>query len=294
MDDNGLTPEVQAELVAFAARHRHDAPLSVWRAADADALPDPVQASLAASLAASPWRQQIVAGATDATAESSLSDSDAAALLERIHRAAIAPAPTVVPKTRRLARFILPLVAAAAVVLVALRIRPAAGIPTSTTPPEAAAPTGTTPPVPSFVIPLEAAPVKLTPSALVRRSPSNHGVFTDDAVPAFAAYRAGRFDEAAAAFARLSTSYPTSPEAAFYLGVSRLLNGDASGAVTALTSARQINDPAFRDDVEWYLAAADERRGDLRAARAALAGLCQGSSAFSARACDAASRLPAK
>jgi TolA-binding protein len=292
--DDALEPEVRAEIEAFAARHRSDPPLAVLRAADVDALPSPLQEKMSATLESDHLRQQIVAGANDAAEESRLSDPDAAALLARIHREAGAvPSRATATDTRRLMRFVGPIVAMAAVVLIAVLVRPPASSPVA--PAATPGPASVAAPArPTFVVPVEPAAVKLTAAALIRRSAGQRGIFTDDAAPAFAAYRAGRYAEAAEAFASLSASYPASPEAAFYLGVSRLLTGDAPGATSALTAARRLNDPAFRDDVAWYLAAADERGGDIGAARQELNGLCQGQSAFAARACDAAAKLPSK
>jgi TolA-binding protein len=289
--DDALEPEVRAEIEAFANRHRGDPPLAVLRAADVDALPSPLQQKMSAALESGRWRQQIVAGANDAAEESRLGDADAAALLARIHREGGAvPSRASSTDTRRLMRFAGPIVAMAAVVLVAVLVRPPASPPAAPPGPASVA----APASPTFVIPVEPAAVKLTAGALIRRSAGQHGVFTDDAAPAFAAYRAGRYAEAAEAFASLSASYPASPEAAFYLGVSRLLTGDAPGATSALAAARRLNDPTFRDDVAWYLAAAEERGGDVGAARHELAALCQGQSAFAAPACDAAAKLPSK
>jgi len=284
--------EVRAEFDAFAARHRHDPPLAVLRAASADALPSGFQEQAAAALDASPWRRQILDGAHEAEGEADLTPQESEALLARIHREAalVHPAGGRRP-LRAVIRFGLPLLAAAALVFAVVMVRPVGPPPTPTSD---AAPVVATPAAPAFRIAIEAAPVKLTAAALTRRSPGQAGVFTDDAAPAFSAYRAGRFADAATAFTDLARRYPNAPEAAFYLGVSRLLSGDPTGAHTALMAARTIDDPIFRDDVAWYLAASEERMGQTSAARDELRALCQGHSALASRACEAAAGFPAK
>lgn len=290
--DDDAGPEVRAEFDDFAARHRQDPPLAVLRAASADALPSGFQEQAAAALGASPWRRQILDGAHAAESAADLTPLESEALLARIHREAalVHPAGSRSP-LRAFVRFGLPLLAAAALVFAVVMVRPAGPppAPTSDAAPVAAAPTP-----PAYRIAVEAAPVKLTAAALARRSPGQAGVFTDDAAPAFSAYRAGRFNEAAAAFTDLARRYPTAPEAAFYLGVSRLLSGDPTGAHSALVAARGIDDPIFRDDVAWYLAASEERMGQASAARDELRALCQGHSAWASRACEAAAGFPAK
>ena len=291
-DVDVLAPDVRVEVDAFAARQRPGPPLAVLRAASAEALPEPWQDEAAAALASSPWRQQIVAGAHDAEAEADLTPAESDALLARIHReAAQAHQAGGRSPLRAFIRFGLPLLAAAALVFVVVMVRPVAPTPASTSD---AAPVVATPAAPAFRIAVEAAPVKLTAAALSRRSPGQAGVFTDDAAPAFSAYRAGRFSDAASAFTDLARRYPNAPEAAFYLGVSRLLSGDPTGAHSALVAARGIDDPIFRDDVAWYLAASEERMGQASAARDELRALCQGHSAWASRACEAAAGFPAK
>ena len=56
--------------------------------------------------------------------------------------------------------------------------------------------------------------------------------------------------------------------------MSRLFLNDLSGATEQLRRAQMIDDPAFEDDVAWYLAVADERSGDLTAARERLQAIC--------------------
>jgi hypothetical protein len=148
-----------------------------------------------------------------------------------------------------------------------------------------------TPASPAFVLVLEPAPVKLTANALVLRSAAQQASFVDDAAPAFDAYRGGGYAAAADAFAQLAPRYPRAVELPFYLGVSRLLSGNAAAAASALRTARAIGDPSFADDITWYLAVAGERAGDRAAARVELDALCRGTSAYAARACAAFAAL---
>jgi hypothetical protein len=157
--------------------------------------------------------------------------------------------------------------------------------------PPASSSSSAAPAPPVFHLPLEAAPVKLTASALVLRS-AGAASFVDEAAPAFDAYRGGDYAAAADAFTRLAPRYPGAVELPFYLGVSRLLIGNAAAAAAALRTARAIGEPAFADDVTWYLAIAGERAGDVAAERVELDALCRGASAYAARACAASAALP--
>lgn len=109
--------------------------------------------------------------------------------------------------------------------------------------------------------------------------------------PAFDAYRADRFAEAAALLEQLGPVYPDAVEIPFYLGVSRLLMGDAAGATTALESAVPVADRTFEADVSWYLGIALARAGRDAEARARFSGLCRGASEYRARACAAVREL---
>ena len=73
----------------------------------------------------------------------------------------------------------------------------------------------------------------------------------------------------------------------FYQGIARLFLADATGAIASLTTAGKIADSAFAWDIEWYRAVAEERAGNLAAARERLARLCQRADTRAPRACDA-------
>ena len=158
--------------------------------------------------------------------------------------------------------------AAVLVTAVVLRMR-APQLPASIATTPGAATTSTPAAAPSFVLTLDKPDVKLTATALVRRSTGRDARFVDDVAPALNAYRAGDYQTAAAAFVRVQTQYPDAVEIPFYLGVTRLFLDDAAGAVSSLEAARRVADGTFSADVSWYLAVAQERAGnnDQRRAR---------------------------
>jgi TolA-binding protein len=290
-DQDEIPEAVRTELDALAARHGDDPPLAVLRAASVDALPDPLQTATATALKQRAWYRTLVAGADAAAPE--LSTTEVEHLLSRVRQQAMAD-PVRLPRPRRGGRRWRPVaglaMAAAILVAVAVRLR-APGSP-GASPAVPAAPQAAAVAQPgSFRLPLEAPPVKLTAMALVVRSDGRRGTFTEDAAPAFDAYRAGDYRTAAQQFVRLQTLYPQSVEVALYLGVSRLFLDDPQGAIAVLGAARRVADDAFRADIAWYLAVADERAGDVRSARIELDGLCRGGSAYASRACEAAARF---
>jgi TolA-binding protein len=171
-------------------------------------------------------------------------------------------------------------------------------LPASITPTPAATAASTPSATPSFVLTLDKPDVKLTATALVRRSTGRDAKFVDDVAPALNAYRAGDYQAAAAAFVRVQAQYPDAVEIPFYLGVTRLFLDDPAGAVSSLEAAERVADDTFRaaptttrPDVSWYLAVAQERAGNRTAARTELETLCGGQSSYAARACAAASKV---
>lgn len=298
--DEALPDDVGAQFEALADRHRADPPPAVLRAADADALPSPLQENVAAGLGASAWQQTIVRGATAAGDEAAVDADMAERLIARVHREAVAGDAARRARRQRVVAATAGLAAVVVLGAALLLVRRPPDAPAATTEPEeVASPLAETtappaaPVVPQVQIPIDPAPVKLTARALVLRNDSQQAQFVDDAAPAFDAYRAGDYRTAADAFARLAARYPSAVEIPFYLGVSRLLVADAPGAVAALRTARAAGEATFQDDIAWYLAAAEARAGDLSAARDGLTALCNGQSAFAPRACTALAALPA-
>ena len=285
-----LVAPVRAELDALRAKHRHDPPLDLLRAADAGALPDELHDTVAASLARSPWQRQLVEDLTEVGPE--LDEAGQARLLARIQaeagRSATASAPV-----RRFSFSWRPVLAFAAMAVIVTAVVVRMRVPSSDLPVAPAGNSAVAPPAvtPSFVLTLDKPEVKLTAKALVRRSTGREAGFMDDIAPAMNAFRAGDYQTATREFARVAPQYPDFVEIPFYLGVSRLFLNDAPSAITALESAQKMSDDTFSADVTWYLAVAHERTGDVAAARSELDVLCKGSSTYAARACDAAARI---
>ena len=67
---------------------------------------------------------------------------------------------------------------------------------------------------------------------------------------------------------------PSNPDAALSLGVSRLVEGDAAGAIDALNAAIRLSTGATEQDARWYLAIALERAGRKADAIQVLDTLC--------------------
>jgi hypothetical protein len=220
------------------------------------------------------------------------SEHDRARLLRRIQKEAGAtPARTSNVWTRPW------LLAAASVVIVAgatylLRDRRAPAEPAPPLP-ERTVTVATPTPAQQFFLSLDKPDLKVSPAALTYRSSAAESPFLADLKAAFDAFRAGDYAAADREFSALGPRYPKSVEVFFYQGIARLFLADAPGAIASLTSAAKVADSAFAWDVEWYLAVAEERAGDLAAARVRLTRLCQRADTRAARACDAAKALPA-
>lgn len=285
-DEARLVAPVEQDLEAVRARHRGDPSVRLLRAAEAEALPESLQADIAGELERSRWHRVLIDGVADA--DTGLDKPGEDRLLARIHAEAAQSAPARVLRFPRAWRPVFALAAAAVLVTaVVLRLRapePAANPAAPATSPATVAP-------PAFLLTLDKPDVKLTASALVRRSTGREAKFVDDVAPALNAYRAGDYQAAAAAFVRVQAQYPDAVEIPFYLGVTRLFLGDAGGAVSSLEAARRVADRTFADDVRWYLAVAQERAGNRSAARAELDALCGGPSTYAARACAGVAKL---
>lgn len=138
----------------------------------------------------------------------------------------------------------------------------------------------------------EAPPVRLPASlTLAVRGPRDDAeAFLRAFGPAIAAYRDGRFAEAAAALAPVAEAYRDVPEAWFYLGVARLHAGQPAEAVEPLR--RSVGSAVVGDEARWWEAVALERAGRAADAQRALAQLCAAAGPDRARACDAAGTSP--
>jgi hypothetical protein len=127
---------------------------------------------------------------------------------------------------------------------------------------------------PTFTIPLERPDVRISLRAMTWRGQGPDNPVLLALKPALDAFRAGDYSAADREFTTVANRYPDLVEAALYQGVSRLFLNDLTGATERLQQARSIGDPAFADDVEWYLAAVEERSGNLPAARQRLQAIC--------------------
>jgi hypothetical protein len=189
------------------------------------------------------------------------------------------------------------LLAAASVVIVAgatylLRDRwaPAESVPPA---PERTVAGATPTPAQQFFLSLDKPDLKVSPAALTYRRSASENPLLADLKPAFDAFRASDYATADRALSSLESRYPSSVEVFFYRGISRLMLADASGAIASLTTAEKIADSAFAWDVDWYRAVAEERAGNVAAARERLTRLCQRPDTRAPRACEAAKTLPA-
>jgi TolA-binding protein len=120
---------------------------------------------------------------------------------------------------------------------------------------------------------------------LARRGTGQGNGFLEAFGVAIAPYRDGRYEEAARLLSPVVMRFPDVPEAAYYLGLARLLSGDASGARAALDAAGSAD--TVESPARWFAAVAAERAGDSAAADQILADLCARPGDFQARACAA-------
>jgi predicted Zn-dependent protease len=104
---------------------------------------------------------------------------------------------------------------------------------------------------------------------------------------ALTAYQAGRYEEGIPALRAVANAHPESADASLYLGVSLLLAHRPQDALGPLAHARQVAEPKRSPDIDWYLAAAEQRRGATAAARERLQALCAGPGDYQQRACAA-------
>lgn len=111
---------------------------------------------------------------------------------------------------------------------------------------------------------------------------------------ALAPYRTDDYVTAERLLAQVVQKYPSSADAWFYLGSTRLLDGDPAGARDALTEARARGVGDRDDEAAWLLATAEARLGQRDQARARLTTLCDGRGAFKTAACNARESLKAR
>jgi TolA-binding protein len=110
-------------------------------------------------------------------------------------------------------------------------------------------------------------------------------------VAALGPYRTDDYVAAERLLEQVVQQYPSSADAWFYLGSTRLLDGNPAGAREALSQARARGVGDRDDEAAWLLATAEARVGDIDAAKAKLAALCAGGGAFKTAACNARESL---
>lgn len=104
---------------------------------------------------------------------------------------------------------------------------------------------------------------------------------------ALAPYRTDDYVAAERQLEDVVKRFPDSASAWFYLGATRLLDGDPAGARDALTRARTLGVGDRDDEAAWLLATAEARVGALDEARPKLQSLCDGTGTFKDAACSA-------
>lgn len=279
-DERESLEPLRDELEALRRRHASDPSLPLLRAAKASVLPDDLQGAVLAHLDKSAWSKSLLDGAE--AIEAPLAGGARERVLARVRKEGKGAAQ---PRSfwSAIWRPALATVAIAAltVVIVAPRMRQVVAPPVTVTMPAPAQ-------APPILLALDKPDVKLPADVLVQRSGSGGSEqYLKDLAPAFDAYRADRFTDAASLFDGLAAKYPKSREVFFYLGVSLLHQKDAARATTALRKARTLDNGERGAQISWYLAVALQRAGQMEAAQGELTNLCKGRSEFAQKACAA-------
>lgn len=164
--------------------------------------------------------------------------------------------------------------------------RPAAPLPsTRAVALPAAAPFSRQLPSAERVFALSVPAVELPPAAVVLRGAADD--YNSQFLTGVRAYREASYPAAATHFAGAADARPYDPYAWFYLGVSRLLAGDATGAVGPLQTARHLGDGGLSVEATWYLSLALQRTGKTDAAIRTITPLCGVPGPHGAEACAA-------
>ena len=175
-------------------------------------------------------------------------------------------------------------------------LRPSSGrtaaVPPATPP---AGPGPTTPAPVAMQAPLwsiSAATVRVPLSALgASRGVDAGGARTRVLMAALAPYEKADFDAAIERLEAFVREYPDAADASFYLGVSYLMADRPADAVAPLSRARDARAERDRREVDWYLAAAEQRTGRTAEAAARVDRLCRTPGAYQQSACAAADKL---
>ena len=262
-------------------------PLDVLRAAGTGVLPDDLEQAAQAYLAREPDARALVDELNNAA---TLDPHGQSRLYARLERETRTPHPS-----RSGSRWQWPAAAAIGAIAVAGSLwltlgRDSTEAPAVTVTQSTPSPPATPTPAPAsqpetFLLPLERPGVRVSLRALTWRGSERTNPALAALKPALDAFRAGDYRLADREFSAIAGRYPDLIEVPLYQGVSRLFLGDVAGATTSLRSAEKIGDEAFRNDVSWYLAIAEERSGNVTAARTRLAALCPNGKSGDPRAC---------
>lgn len=143
------------------------------------------------------------------------------------------------------------------------------------------------------LLPLEKAPIQVPAAALLlyRGESDKNTAYLKRLAEALKPYRSGDYQKATQLLAPLTSQYPQSPEAPFYLAVSELFLGENQAAVDALTGAQPHAGENFADAVAWYRAVALNRVGRNDEALKEANGLCGRNGSYQERACAAVETL---
>jgi hypothetical protein len=128
-------------------------------------------------------------------------------------------------------------------------------------------------------------PIELAPGLVLRGTTSSDQPTPADLAPAFSAYTQNNYSLAAERFSRLAKQFPRSDIPFLYLGVTQLLQDDATAALPNLVRAEYLARSSHKDSAAWYraLAAIQARSPE---ASALLDAICRNkTSVYTSQAC---------
>jgi len=139
---------------------------------------------------------------------------------------------------------------------------------------------------------VNAATVRVPLSALgASRGADAGSARTRSLMAALAPYENADFKTAIERLEAFVREHPDAADASFYLGVSYLMADRPADAVAPLSRAREARAERDRREVDWYLAAAEQRTGRAADAAARVDRLCRTPGAYQQSACAAAAKL---
>jgi hypothetical protein len=269
-DEREIPEELTRELSAMQGATA--LPIDVLRAAGTGVLPEDLERAAQDYLSREPRARALVEDLDDAT---TLDAHGEARLLARIsHEANALRAPQTASRWMWQAAAALAAIAIAGSIWLTLSREPSEAPAVAVTQAPQAVTPAAAPPPESFLVPLERPEIRISLRAMTWRGAAPENPVLAALKPAFDAFRAGDYAAADRAFTEVGGRYPNLVEVALYQGVARLFLGDVAGATTSLRAAEKIGDDAFKNDVAWYLAVAEERAGNAAAARTRLEALC--------------------